>query len=237
MIAANRNLPKNVLMGLAVVGWLVVLYLAYVVGNDSWRRTVLVLIEVTKGLPELDPFNQRYVDHPWLTMMHTIPGVLFVILGPMQFMSPIRKHAPRMHRIFGRVYLTIAMFSAIIAIAITFVFPIWGMTINQLLTLSLGIWMIFSLSKAFTYIRARKIPLHREWMIRGFTAGISVGWFRVILNDALLRNGVEFTEAWNIALVVSLPTALMVSEFWIWATKPKKKAQPSVPSADLATGQ
>lgn len=237
MIAADRNLPKNALTGLAVVGWIVVLYLAYVVGDDSWRRTVLVFIEVTNGLPELDPFNQRYADHPWLTMMHTIPGVLFTILGPMQFMSPIRKHAPRMHRIFGRVYLIIAMLSAIIAIAITFILPIWGMTVNQLLSLSLGIWMIFSLSKAFIYIRARRIPLHREWMIRGFTAGLSVGWFRFILRDVLVRNDVEFTEAWNIALVVALPTAAAAAEFWIWATKPKKKVQPLVPSANLATGQ
>ena len=38
----------------------------------------------------MNEFNQRYADHPWLTLIHIVPGFLFMVLGPLQFMPFIR---------------------------------------------------------------------------------------------------------------------------------------------------
>jgi hypothetical protein len=63
-------------------------------------------------------------------------------------------------------------------------------------------------------------------MIRGFSAGLGVALFRVLLNDVLAKMGFEFTDAWNIVTVISAPIILSVAEFWIRATraKPRRKA-------------
>jgi hypothetical protein len=44
-------------------------------------------------------------EHPWLTAAHTIPGLLFTILGPLQFVRTLRTRRPRMHRWMGRVMM------------------------------------------------------------------------------------------------------------------------------------
>jgi uncharacterized membrane protein len=222
VITGNQQLPASILQSLAVLGWIAVIYLAYVVGMDSWERTMFAITGLTDGLPQLDPFNRRYAAELSLTLFHTIPGVAFAILGPLQFMSPIRRHAPRIHRMSGRIFLTIGIVSGLSAIAIGFRFPMWGWAANQWISLAMGIFMVFAFAKAYLHVRARRFNLHREWMIRGFATGFSVALFRVVLRDVLQRNGVEFTQGWNIVTATSAPVMLLVAELWIHATRPKR---------------
>jgi len=51
------------------------------------------------------PFEGRYVEHPWMTLLHihSVPGFLFMTLGPLQFMSSIRKRWIHLHRMSGRI--------------------------------------------------------------------------------------------------------------------------------------
>ena len=190
---------------------------------------------LTGDLPEVGSFSQRYVDNPTLTLFHTIPGLLFAIIGPMQFMAPIRRRIPKIHRMSGRVFLVIAMSLGVAAILMTFRFPIWGMTLNQGIAFSFGAFMLFAFSKALIHVRAGRYPLHREWMIRGFTTGFGVAFFRVLLDDVLPRMGYEFTPAWNTARVLCFPALLGVAEFWIWATREKSKAPAASPEMSPST--
>ena len=224
VIAENRRLPKPALTAIASVGWVVVVYLAYVAGYDSWQRTGFSIAVLTQGMPELGAFNQRYVEHPWLTLMHTVPGVLCAVLGPLQFMSPIRRRWTAIHRASGRVFLVIEMFSGLGAILMGFMFPVWGLTLNQGITLAAGVFMLFAFVKAFTHIRTRQIARHREWMIRGFAAGLGVALFRVLLNEVLVPSGVDFTTSWNIVVAISFPIIVAAAELWIRATRPKGRA-------------
>jgi uncharacterized membrane protein len=222
IIRDNQRLPKEVLHVLAAGGWISVLYLAYVVGMDSWERTMFSITALRQGLPDMDPFNQRYVDNAVLTLFHTIPAVLFAVLGPLQFMSPIRQRAPRIHRMTGRIFLPIAILCGGAALVIGFRFPMWGWSVNQGISFAMAAFMIFAFSKAYLHVRARRFHLHREWMIRGFATGLSVALFRVLLVDILLPNGVEFTQAWNIVTAISTPLMLGAAELWIRVTRPKR---------------
>jgi hypothetical protein len=224
IIRDDQRLPKPILLMLAAVGWASVIYLAYVLGLDSWERTASSVAELRQGLPQTDPFNQRYLDNPVLTLLHTIPGILFSVLGPLQFMSPIREYAPAVHRTSGRIFLPIGILSGVAAVLMGLRFPIWGWTINQAITLIWAGFMVFAFCKAYLLVRARRFQFHREWMIRGFAAGFGVGFFRLVLNDVLLPNGVEFTQAWNTVVIISGPITLGFAEFWIRATRPKGRA-------------
>ncbi len=221
IITDNRRLPKLALTIIAVLGWALILYLAWNIGYSSWRRSMFAAYELTKGLPEIDPFNDRYTAHPWVTLLHTVPGVLFALLGPLQFMSPIRRRWPALHRATGRVFLPIALLCGLIAVVMGFAFPVWGNTINQPIVLLWGLFMLYAFTQAYRHIRARRIAAHREWMIRGFAAGLAVSRFRVMLYHILPVFGLGFDDAWNVVVIVSAPMALGAAEFWIWATRPR----------------
>lgn len=229
VIKDNRRLSKSTLTALAGVGWIGILYLAWVVGQDSWERTMFSVAAVQGTLPEMDPFNQRYLENPRLTMLHTIPGLLFAILGPLQFMGPIRRRVPAVHRWSGRVFVLIGITSGVAAFLMTLRFPIWGMTLNTAISLVSSVFMVFAFVQALVHVRARRFGLHREWMIRGFATGMAVALFRVMLNDILPAMGVEdFTTRWNIVVTISFPILLGFAEFWIRATRPgEKRAAPA----------
>jgi len=43
--------------------------------------------------------------YPILTLVHIVPGLLFMLLGPLQFSSTIRARHLRWHRWSGRVFV------------------------------------------------------------------------------------------------------------------------------------
>ena len=233
VIRDNRRLSKPHLQKIAFVGWVCVLYLAWVVGRDSWDRTMFSFQAISGALPELDPFNQRYVENPRLTLFHTIPGLLFAILGPMQFMGVIRRRAPVIHRMSGRVFLIIGIASGVAAFVMTFRFPMWGWTLNAGISVVFSVFMVFAFVNAFRHVKGRRFVQHREWMIRGFATGMSVAFFRVALDDILPRMGIEsFDTRWNIVVAISFPIVLGAAEWWIRATRPGSKTDAAATPTD-----
>lgn len=226
-ITENRHLPTPAFSVIAVVGWIAVIYLAYVGAHDALMRTLFSVATLTSNMSAevaSHPFEGRYVQHPWMTLLHSLPGFLFMTLGPLQFMSSIRKRWIHLHRKSGRIYLGVCILVAIGAISMGFALPIWGWTALQWGTFGYSLLLLFFVFKAYWHIRARQFAKHREWMIRGFATGLAIATFRVTLGDVLLPIGVDFTTAWNTAALISFPINLAAAELWIRATRPKKLA-------------
>src|SRR5690242_16196512 len=59
------------------------------------------------GIPSASPasLDTNFLRHPVLTMVHIIPGLLFIILGPFQFMKRVRARRLALHRWMGRVFI------------------------------------------------------------------------------------------------------------------------------------
>ena len=113
IITDSKRLPKPFLMVIATIGWALVLHLSWRVLTDSWDRAEFALDALAGQIPELDPFNDRYTAHPYQTLAHTVAGVVFAVLGPLQFMSPIRRRFPLAHRISGRIFLPFGIISGV----------------------------------------------------------------------------------------------------------------------------
>lgn len=235
-ITEEGRLPKLWLQIIAVVGWIAVIYLAYfVAAYDAVMRSWFSLGALTGSLPAAlaeHAFQARYVEHPWWTLLHTVPGFFFMVLGPLQFVSPIRDRWINLHRFSGRVYLVATSLVALGAMAVGFAFPMWGWTFNQWAAFIFGLLLLFFVFKAYSHIRAYRIAQHREWMIRGFAFGLSIATFRVLLDDVLQPMGLEFTTAWNIVTYISFAINMTIAELWIRATRPAPK--PAVEPGALA---
>jgi hypothetical protein len=87
-----------------------------------------------------------------------------------------------------------------------------------------GSLFLFALIKGFLYIRAGRVALHREWMIRAFAVGLAIATARLIFFPALLITMADPSEKrFGTLLVVSLAVAFVVhasvAELWIRSTR------------------
>lgn len=223
VINNNQKLPKNVLLIFAALGWAILLYLCWIMVNDGIRRSYFAIGVLAGALTDLDPFNNRYIAHPYQTIIHAGLGIFYAVLGPLQFASPIRERFRKFHRVCGRILVPCALLIGISAITIGLTFPVFGHPSNKLIVIASGVFMMYAFIRAVIYARQRKLVVHREWMIRGYAIGISVAWFRFMLNDVLLANGLDFMTSWNIVMWTSFPLFLIVAEVWIRLTRTKKR--------------
>ncbi len=235
IITDNKRLPRNALWALATMGWAVVIYLCWVVLMDSIERAGFSVAAIQGQIPaEIDPFIDRYTAHPWQALAHTATGVVFAVLGPLQFVAPLRRRFPLAHRISGRIFLPTAIACGIAAVTMAWSFPVWGSSRNLFMSLASSALMVFAFVQAYRMARRREFILHREWMIRGFALGLAVAFFRVLLNDILPGLGyADFNVRWEIVMVISWPVMLLAAEMWIRATRPARPrtSNPKVPVA------
>lgn len=224
IITHKKRLPEDVLKVIALLGWACVIYMSWFMFTESLERADLAIQAIKGQIPaNINPFEDRYTANPWETLAHTATGIIFAVLGPLQFVGPLRRRFPRVHRISGRIFLPVAILNGIAAFVMALTFPMWGSTTNMAISLIASSFMVFCFIYAFWLVMQRQFARHREWMMRGFALGLSVAIFRLALNDILPALGFEdFNQRWDIVTVISFPLALLAAEFWIRATRPAR---------------
>jgi uncharacterized membrane protein len=127
-----------------------------------------LFVFLTRELSLLDPnsfFHRRYAPIPWLMVLHGIPGLIALLIGPFQFSNRLRQKHLQLHRIMGRLYIGSAVIAVPFAIVIaTKIGPpalIMAATIQ-----SIG-WLLTA-GTALYCIRTGRIQQHREWMMRSY---------------------------------------------------------------------
>jgi len=204
----------------------------------------------TAGMSKNAPaFDDGFSRHPIITLIHILPGALFMILGPLQFMPGVRRKYPWFHRLSGRIYITAAYIIGISALYMPFVLrPIGGLNEAAATTL-FAILFLVSLSKAWWYIadhrstarRAiishfrpedifhvnpeaenivhKQMALHREWMIRAFSIGLAVGTIRPIIALFFAFSGLPPQIFFGTAFWIGFTLQLLAAEIWINYTR------------------
>jgi len=121
-----------------------------------------------------------FAQHKLLTFVHILPGMLFMVLCPLQLSRAIRNKHLTFHRWSGRVFLVCCAIIVASALIMSFRMTIGGAS-ETAATTFYTLLFAFCLTKAFVHIRRREILLHREWMIRGFAIGLGVATVRPIV--------------------------------------------------------
>jgi uncharacterized membrane protein len=171
---------------------------------------------MAKGSPA---FDAEFGRHAFLTLIHILPGALFMILGPLQFMPAIRTRHLRLHRLGGRIYIASGYIVGISALVMSFVLsPIGG--INQAAaTILFSLLFLLSLSKAWWHIVHHEIALHREWMIRAFSIGLAIGTIRPIMVLFFAFSGLPPQVFFGTAFWIGFTLHLLAAEGWINYTR------------------
>jgi uncharacterized membrane protein len=212
--------------------WYGVIFLAAIGVAVAVRRMVHVVPIVLHGYrPPPAPSNPRlaqfaalddlFARYPILTLVHIVPGLLFMILGPLQFNPTIRARHLRWHRLSGRVFVVCGLVVGISALAMSFGMPAIGGVNQAAATTLFGTLFLFALCRAFWHIRQGEVALHREWMIRAFAIGLAVATIRPIIGMFFATSpftGLTPREFFGIAFWIGFVVHLIAAETWIHAT-------------------
>jgi uncharacterized membrane protein len=212
--------------------WSAVVFLAVIGVAIAVRRMTHLVPIVVHGyrppavvsnprLAQLGALDDLFARHPILTLVHIVPGLLFMILGPLQFSSGIRARHLRWHRLSGRVFVVCGLVIGISALVMSFGMPAIGGVNQAAATTLFGAFFLCALCKAFWHIRRREVALHREWMIRAFSIGLAVAAIRPIVGLFFATSpltGLAPREFFGIAFWIGFVLHLIAAEVWIHTT-------------------
>jgi uncharacterized membrane protein len=195
------------------IGWL----LGVVVG-------FLALIGVGASVAHYlqEPYNPGFLEYPTIVAVHVVLGGVYLVLAPFQFVRRIRSRHLAYHRRTGRLLVAIGLVVGTTALFMGLVIPFSGWGERVIIGL-FGTLFFVALVKGFVHVRAGRVALHREWMIRAFAIALSIATIRLIYIPALLivadSTGAQNAVLWDTSFAVAFVLNTSVAEFWIRATR------------------
>jgi uncharacterized membrane protein len=229
-MTANRTLLRFL--------WAAVIFLAFVGIAVATRRSVVLLkpgAVSARNNPAAD-LDSAFAGRRTLTLTHILPAMLFMVLGPLQFVRSLRSKYPRVHRWSGRIFLAASAVVGVTGLTLAFGKTIGG--VDQKAAIALfGTFFLIALGKALWHALRRDFAEHREWMIRGYAIGLAVATIRPIMGTffaaALLRgHRPEPREFFGTAFWIGFTLQMIAAEIWINYTRPGATAEMAMVSAE-----
>lgn len=193
---------------------------------DPFRQSLLDAFGVVDPFAhersrELAAFDGRFGAHPAATLLHIVPGAVFLLLAPLQLVSRVRDRHRELHRWSGRVAVIAAWISGLAGIYFGLFMPYAG--IGEAIAIAVfGGLLLGSVSIGFVSIRRGRVARHREWMIRAFAVALAISTVRVVaagLDLALTPLGVRPPQVFVISIWTGWILTVGVAELWIIATR------------------
>jgi uncharacterized membrane protein len=205
--------------------WAITLLLMLIGVAIVIRRTLALLAPspAPSNFPQAAVMDAGFARRPLLTVLHITPGLLFILLAPLQFVRRLRNRKPKLHRWIGRVVLVLGLIIGCSALVMSPQMAIGGANETAATTL-FAIVFLFSLIKAFLHVRCRRFALHREWMIRAFAVGFAVASIRPIVGVFFATSRLTHLtphDFFGTAFWLGFTIQLMVAEIWINYTRPR----------------
>lgn len=181
-------------------------------------RTVVLAHGPRAGRGDVD---DGFARHPVLTLIHILPGLLFFLLAPLQFVKRLRERAPRVHRWTGRLVLLLALVVGVSALLMSFETVIGGINETAAVVLFDSLFLC-CLIKGWRSVRRGDYVRHREWMIRMFGIGLGIATTRPIMGvffATARQTGLTPHEFFGTAFWLGFTLTLLAAESWIQYTR------------------
>jgi len=234
--------PRLVRVAGALVVLLVIVGVAAAVGRSLYPADFSTRVDPLReramaALDRRDPFlaerpgevarvDARFGAHLRMTLLHVIPGGLFLLFAPLQFSGRLRRRHPEVHRWSGRVLLPLVIASSLGGLYFGILIPYAGPGESIPIALFGGL-LLFAVVRAYRAIRARQVALHREWVIRVFAIAIAISTVRLVsipLDLGLTPTGFRPPELFIYSIWIGWLLTLGIAELWIRHTRPRVDA-------------
>jgi hypothetical protein len=200
---------------------------------DPYRTRMLralALVDPNAGTraSEVARFDSPFAARPAVTLLHVVPGGLFLLLTPLQFSRRLRTRRPRVHRWCGRFLLLCALVSVVSGLDFGLRMPFAG-TPEALAIGVFGGLFLLAIVRGFVAIRRHDPALHREWMIRAFAIALGISTVRLlggVFDLALAPAGVGPGAIFVLSVWTGWLSTLGAAELWIRRSRPRLLAIP-----------
>jgi uncharacterized membrane protein len=204
-----------------------VLLIAIVIGFFV-KRLIIDAPHLAAGTLPPEVYDRRYVAQPWLAYVHIVPGVLYLLLAPLQLAYRFRSRHYTVHRRLGRVLASAAMISGVFALIFGSLFSFGGLSESSA-TVVFGLWFLACLVLAVRAIRRDDIVHHRRWMIRAFAIALGVGTIRIWIGVFQASGLLDFPSSFGPAFWIAFSLHVVAAELWL-------RAFPNPPEIARASG-
>jgi hypothetical protein len=174
--------------------------------------------------------DDGFAAHPTLTLIHIVPGLLFILLAPLQFVKRIQSAYPKVHRFISYIVLVCGLIIGSTALIMGYIMAIGGITETLAVTV-FGIAFLFSIVKTYVNIRKGEVALQREWMIRVLAIGLAVSTTRPIVGIFFATSrftGLTVHQFFGVAFWIAFTLHVIVAEIWIRRTRGKAEVKAPV---------
>lgn len=123
--------------------------------------------------------------------LHFLGGGLLLVLGSIQFLTPLRTALPRLHRWTGRVYVASAALAGLGGLAFIGVRGTVGGWVMDVGFAGYGLLTLLAAVQTARYAIARELDTHRAWAVRLYALAIGSWLYRmdygfwILLTDGL----------------------------------------------------
>lgn len=189
--------------------------LLWLIGGFTVLTAVFRIAMIIEGLtldvlPE-DYEGAHYLDHLFVASAHMVPGIVFLLVGPLQFSASLRRRYPRWHRRAGWVFVGSGLALGLTGVWMNRNFPPIGGVMKFMSTQLFGITMLVAIVLAMIFIIRGNVRRHRVWMIRAFGIGLAPATQRLLLIPIFVALGeapdhlidVGMTAGWCINIIVA----------------------------------
>ena len=201
--------------------WTGVVFLAFIGVVAVTRRAAVLLFPGTPGGGGSNPaagLDTGFAPHKILTLIHILPGALFLMLAAVQFMPSVRNKHMRLHRWMGRCLVVLGLIIGISALVMSYKMNIGGPNETAATTL-FAILFLICLVKAYIHIRRKEVARHREWMIRMYGVALGVATTRPIVGMFFAFRRLTPHEFFGIAFWLGFTITFLIAEAWVDYTR------------------
>jgi uncharacterized membrane protein len=181
-------------------------------------------VQITLGT--LPPENARIATAPVSHFTHAIGGVLFGLIGPLQFGRVLAKKFGRIHRILGRVFVASGAALVISSFSLLWQFPSDASPLVSGGRLMFGAGLAVALILAMKAIQRRDFACHRDWMIRAYALGIGATAVSMVFIPIYAITGEPPTGfASDVAFIGSWAFCVALAEWIVRSQRSRSAAQ------------
>jgi uncharacterized membrane protein len=131
----------------------------------------------------------RLAAVPVAFFLHSLAGVLFGVLGPLQFVRALRLRFGTLHRLAGRVFVLAGAGLALSGLALLMQVKSISTGLLDAARGVFGLALIAVLVRGVAAAWARDMLGHRTWMIRAYAIGMGSGTVALVMFPIYLITG------------------------------------------------
>ncbi len=170
----------------------------------------VVLYQIPAGLLPED--SARFLALPWVLFFHALGGVVFGVLGPIQFAGVLKRRFGRAHRVTGRIFVAFGLLLALSSLRLLWQFPEGSTWVLVTARIVASVAMAGALILALLAIRNRNVARHKAWMIRAYAIGMGSATVSLIMFPIFVITGdpiegylsdLVFVASWGINIALA----------------------------------